>query len=47
MRAFFPSGRDLPAKTTAFLYFVESELLPRKKGKVAVSKLRVVHSSND
>jgi DNA-binding transcriptional LysR family regulator len=47
MRAYFPSGRGLPAKTTAFLDFVESELLPRKKGKAAVSKLRVVHSSND
>lgn len=28
MRAYFPAGRDLPAKTTAFLDFIEAELAP-------------------
>jgi hypothetical protein len=28
MRAYFPSGRDLPAKTTAFLDFITAELAP-------------------
>jgi DNA-binding transcriptional LysR family regulator len=28
MRAYFPSGRDLPAKTTAFLEFIMAELAP-------------------
>jgi DNA-binding transcriptional LysR family regulator len=34
MRAYFPAGRDLPAKTVAFLDFIESELVPnRRKGR--------------
>jgi DNA-binding transcriptional LysR family regulator len=48
MRAYFPAGRDLPAKTTAFLEFLETELAPRKSpkaGEGAPSKLRVVRSS--
>lgn len=48
MRAYFPAGRDLPVKTTAFLGFLEAELAPRKPlkaGDRAPSKLRVVRSS--
>jgi len=48
MRVYFPAGRDLPAKTTAFLDFIEDELMPRKPNKggdSVAAKLRVVHSS--
>jgi DNA-binding transcriptional LysR family regulator len=49
MRAYFPAGRDLPAKTKAFLVFLEAELVrpqggnPRSGGP---PRLSVVRSSS-
>lgn len=37
MRAYFPAGRDLPAKTTAFLDFIEAELAPGSRKARAVA----------
>lgn len=50
MRAYFPAGRDLPAKTTAFLDFIAAELTPsprntRVNADLATPQLSVVHSS--
>lgn len=45
MRVYFPSGRDLPAKTTAFLDFLEEELMPERhkpRQKDTPTKLKVV-----
>lgn len=42
MRAYFPAGRDLPAKTTAFLEFIQAELTPTPR---KTHQLSVVRSS--
>jgi DNA-binding transcriptional LysR family regulator len=50
MRAYFPAGRDLPAKTTAFLDFLTAELAPSSRTarpgmEAAAPQLSVVRSS--